>query len=468
MRSATFLLCALATTACLPQPRPAQPVISATHPAAATTTPPQPALTTIAPTLAPSRSPASASYRDPTLFAQQPARPAQPYPPQPAQQQPYPPAQPQPYPPAQQQPYPPAQPQPYPPAQPQPGQAPAQPYPPAQPQPYPQPYPPQQPYPQPQPGQPQPYPPPAPYPAPGQPPYAAPYPAPAPPPPPPFRRTRLHNGEVIAGFAGVGALAAIDILLRQDIDNGGAGTLVMMAGVAGGGSLGWLLTEKYPVDAGAAHATTIGLLAGTANGALLIRPTEAYDAEDVMGLLFLGSAIGAGAGFAYGQAADLTPGQATFIGNTVLLGLSTAALIGITGSRNGEYNNWENGTLAIGLDAGILAGALVAPSLDWSPRRAKTVLAATAIGALLGGALPGLITKREEGEDYDGDIIAGSMTAGLWAGFGLGILMTRDIQPDPKYGNSGAAAGAKKASTTSYLPFVGDQRQIGLMAGGTW
>lgn len=68
-------------------------------------------------------------------------------------------------------------------------------------------------------------------------------------------------------------------------------------------------------------------------------------------LLFFGSALGAGGGFIYGQLADLTPDQATFLGNAVLLGTATAALVGIAGSKNGDYDNWENGTLAVGLDA---------------------------------------------------------------------------------------------------------------------
>ncbi len=45
------------------------------------------------------------------------------------------------------------------------------------------------------------------------------------------------------------------------------------------------------------------------------------------------------------------------------------------------------------------------------------------LGLLVGGALPGVITKKEDGEDYDGDLIAGCMTAGMWGGFALGIVL---------------------------------------------
>ncbi len=130
---------------------------------------------------------------------------------------------------------------------------------------------------------------------------------------------------MIADFAAVGALASIDIMIRQDIDDGGAGTLILLAGLGGGAGLGWLLADRYDIDAGAAHSTTIGLLAGTANGALLIEPTKSYDAEDAIALIFAGSAIGAGSGFAYGQAADLTAGQSMFLGNAVLHGTATSA-----------------------------------------------------------------------------------------------------------------------------------------------
>jgi hypothetical protein len=340
-------------------------------------------------------------------------------------------------------PEPPPQPQPQPTAQPQP-------YPPPYPQQYPQPYPQQ--YPQP---------------------YPQPYPQAYPPPPPPADQPtgggRIHNGEVIADFAAVGALAGVDILLRQDIDDGSLGTFVLLGGVFGGGAAGYLLTEKYEVDGGAAHATTIGLVAGAANGALLIKPLLApdYDAEDVMGLLFVGSALGAGAGFVYGQGADLTEGQSTFLGNAVLLGTSTAALTAILGSRNGTYDNWENGTLAIGLDAGLVGGALIAPHLDWSKKRARVVMAGTVLGALTGGMIAGMTTKKRDGDgDYNGNVVAGFMTAGLWGGFGLGLLMTRDSDPDPKFIDRGPASPAK-GSSTSFAPFVGE-RAMGLTAAGTW
>ncbi|MBA3819618.1 MAG: hypothetical protein H0X17_12050 [Deltaproteobacteria bacterium] len=273
---------------------------------------------------------------------------------------------------------------------------------------------------------------------------------------------------MIADFATVGVLASIDIIVRQDVDDGSTGTLILLAGLFGGGGAGYLLTQKYEVDAGAAHATTLGLLVGAANGALLVQPLLApeYDAEDVMTLLFVGSALGTAGGFAYGQTAKLTEGQSIFLGNAMLLGSATAALGAITGSRDGEFGNWETGALAVGLDAGVLAGALLAPRLDWSRRRARIILAGTTVGALVGGLVAGLTTNKQDDEDYNGHLLAGSMTAGLWAGFALGVVMTRDSAPDARYDRSVAPA-APPAPPTSVIPFVGE-RQVGLLAGGTW
>jgi hypothetical protein len=355
------------------------------------------------------------------------------------------------------------------------GQAPMGPAP--APQPYPRPAPPAQqaPYPQPAP-QPYPQPAPQPYPQPAQPPpdyppsqvrpLLHPNAAPQPYPPPNGLDASIRRSgpstEIIMDFAAVGTLASIDLLVRQDITNGSAGTFIVAAGIAGGGALGWLLSDKPDRPAGAAHATTLGLMVGSANAALLIQPTEWTDPDEVLGLLLLGSAVGTAAGFAYGQGTDLTSGQSTFVGNVALLGSATAAFTAITGSRDGQFGGWEDAVLALGLDAGVLGGALIAPHLDWSPRRSRTVLASTAVGALLGGLLVGLATKRRDGDSSNGDLVAGCMTAGMWGGFGLGIFMTSDAEPDIRFHR------AVPGPAVTVAPFAGEHGQVGVMAGGSW
>lgn len=337
------------------------------------------------------------------------------------------------------------------------------------PPPAPQPQPTQQPAPQ-QPYAPQPSP--QPYPPQGY--YAPQYYPPPPPPmmgPPP--KSRAHDGEVIGNFAAVGVLASVDIIVRQDVENSGVGTMILLGGLLGGGAGGWLLTQKYEVDAGAAHATTLGLLTGVANAALLIEPLGWSRPESILSLLFLGSAVGAGGGFLYGQTADLTSGQAVFVANLATLGVATAAFGAITGSQDEEFGNWESGTLALGLDAGLIAGAIIAPQLTWSPRRSKVVFAATGVGALLGGMLAGLTTNTKDANgdrDPNGNVVAACMTAGMWGGFALGIVMTRDSPPDARFTKPAQpnAAPAAAPTATTYAPWIGDRGQLGVMAGGTW
>jgi hypothetical protein len=320
---------------------------------------------------------------------------------------------------------------------------------------YPQPY--GQPYPPPQYPAPQAYPPPPAYPAPTIEAQSS---------------TRLHDGEVIADFAVVGTFAALDILSRQNIDNGNAVGFILVAGMVGGGGIGYVLTNKYEVDAGAAHATTLGLTLGFANGALLIQPSGWTETSSVLNLLFVGSAVGATGGFVYGQKAKLTSGQAMFVANMALLGTATAALGAITGSRDGEFGTWENTSLALGLDGGTVAGAVIAPSLNWSAKRAKVVFAATAIGALAGGMFAGLLTNNEgESRTEDGDVVAGAMTAGLWGGFGLGVLMTKQYNPDPRFEQPSSApprTASKSATPSTILPWVGVGGQLGVMTGGSF
>jgi hypothetical protein len=152
-----------------------------------------------------------------------------------------------------------------------------------------------------------------------------------------------------------------------------------------------------------------------------------------------------------------------------LLGTATAAFGAITGSRDGEFGGAENGALAVGLDGGTVAGAVIAPMLDWSPRRARVVMAGTIIGAFAGGMMSGLIAKPSDGEsrDANGDIVAAAMTAGMWGGFGLGVMMTKGDNPDPRFTQPVKASAAGGAATT-LAPWIGRTGQLGLMAGGSF
>lgn len=282
----------------------------------------------------------------------------------------------------------------------------------------------------------------------------------------PTQGSHFHDVEVIADFATVGVLAAVDLAVRQNINDFDRISLLVAGGVAGGGGVGYLLTQKFHVTAGAAHSTTIVLMLGISNGALLIQPANYHDAASIMGLLTLGSVVGTAGGFIYGQSAELTNGQSLFVGNLTLMGSSTALLT--AGNHDGDYGGFENTTLAIGLDGGALIGALVAPHLDWSPKRSKLVFASTFIGALAVGLVVDTIAPPRKAGSTSGanpSIMTGAMTAGLWGGFGLGVLLTRDLPPDSEP-ISGSSRG--DGSSTSFAPMIGPNGQLGVMSGGTF
>src|SRR5262249_27658138 len=151
-------------------------------------------------------------------------------------------------------------------------------------------------------------------------------------------------------------------------------------GLAGGGGTGYLLTQHYDIDAGSAHSTTIGLLLGVANGALLIEPANYHDASSVFGLLTLGSAVGAAGGFAYGQAAELTSGHAPCRRDR-----------GSTWPRAAPCGTSKRPPSGLAARAGGWVSGRAARRLACSPRGSVCASSGSCGGALAGGLVPGLI-----------------------------------------------------------------------------
>jgi hypothetical protein len=209
-------------------------------------------------------------------------------------------------------------------------------------------------------------------------------------------------------------------------------------------------------------------LLGLTNGALLVEPTGYSNGSSIMGLLTAGSVLGAGGGFAYGQLAHLTGPQATFAANVAVLGITTAALGSVTGSTNSKFGGWEDATLAIGLDGGALAGLLIAPHLDWSSHRANIAFLSTFVGALVGGLVAGAVENpNTSANTTSNDVDAAALTAGLWGGFALGILLTRDSSsPTPLAGPPQPQVHASRDTTPMLMPWVGARGETGAMAVG--
>ncbi len=278
------------------------------------------------------------------------------------------------------------------------------------------------------------------------------------------------QAEMIVDFGAVGLMTGITIDLRG-VNNGSLGTLVIVGSTAGGGALGWLLADRSDATRGDAYLTTLGLTVGAANGALLLSPTHNTDnAEQVMGVLTLSSAVGTLAGFAASRGERLTPGQSMFATNITFMGVGSAALIASITDGDGHHDNSALTALAVGLDGGALVGLAVAPRVEWSNRRAQVVAMGSLVGTLVGGMAAGLVAPKTANEDGTSSLsqnfVATSLLIGAWAGFGAGIYMTRDMAPDPKY-DPRFQKTASRDNPVTVMPMIrGDG--AGIAMGGTF
>lgn len=294
------------------------------------------------------------------------------------------------------------------------------------------------------------------------PPVAAPPPvAVAPPiaaaPPPP--REPSGEGEMIGIGASLGMVTAITLIDRADSGENKSASLLVVGGALGGGALGYLLADGMRLKRSDAYATGAGLTLGVTNAALLLRPLGRTEtSEEVMPILLAGAVVGAGAGLAVGHGLSMTRGQVMFAADLGLLAFASTALTSGMLDEDDEIDNSELLSLQLGLDAGVLAGLVLAPHIDWSYRRARWVGAASLAGFFTGSLLA--VGATDKGEDPDPDVVAASVLTGMWAGFGLGVLMTRGWDADP------AKASATATSSVVLLPRVGRDDLGVSVAGG--
>jgi hypothetical protein len=323
------------------------------------------------------------------------------------------------------------------------GAARGQPAPPPPPQPAPQPYP----YP------PQPYPP-----------YAYPQPyymAPAGPDVSPS--DRRAEVEMLGAGAVLGLFGGLVIVDQRDIEDPGIATVSVVGTAAAGAGLGYLTADTLSVDRGQAHAAWVGMMVGAANGGLLAKPAGYSDDHEQWGPFVLGTtALGGAAAFGVALKADLTTGQSLFTTTLAASGIAST-MLGVAVAQSGELQADDSAlvALAIGLDAGAVAGLALSPMVTWSQRRARYVATATLIGAGAGISGGAILT----GDSKDARTIGTGGLIGLWGGMLAGITLTSGWEPDPRYQEKTAPAAAP-APPYTVLPAVGDG-QFGLvMAGG--
>jgi hypothetical protein len=271
--------------------------------------------------------------------------------------------------------------------------------------------------------------------------------------------------EVVADFAALGLFGSIALIDARDLGDEQMGTLMVMAGAAGGAGLGFLVADRVKPTRADGHATTMGLSLGVINGALLLVPLGLSDSsEEILPTLLVGGTVGAIGGLALSRRLQLTSGQTLFATNLAVLGLGTSAIVGALIDRDGELGRGEMSTLAIGLDGGAAAGVMLAPKIDWSYRRARMVGIASMIGFMGGSVLAASMSHQRNSDgtasgDPDPDTVAIGVLTGMWGGFLVGAKLTGGWAPDP--------AHAAKRAPVALAPLAGRDR-IGVSLAGAF
>ncbi len=231
-----------------------------------------------------------------------------------------------------------------------------------------------------------------------------------------------------------------------DTDDLRTGTLIVMGSTAAGVAGSILGTRDHDMTGGMADAWRLGLGTGVLNAVLLSGPLGLYEADTNASEKVNGFVLGAGWGLATVGllAADKirpTRGQVTVIENFGLMGVSSTLLSLALVQPNDLDGDAFQTITAVGLDAGLAAGAMFGDKLDWSHSRARLVELSAFLGALAGGGTSILLLADSTGDsDNSARLAAGITLAGLWGGFALGAHLTRDMKPDYRFRKQGTSA----------------------------
>jgi hypothetical protein len=229
-------------------------------------------------------------------------------------------------------------------------------------------------------------------------------------------------------------------------------SVALVTGVTAAGFVGSLFgSEHFRVSNGTSEAYFVGLWTGLGNGLLLgpklgISPdttSGSGDGEVNQNYLTFGlatMALGGAAGAYIGHEYEPTTAQARFTGNlaasgglTVLLGYGVIHPTDVSGET-------LTALVGVGIDVGLGVGISVAPKLDWSTARTTYVTLGEYLGGLGGFAAAALIG----GDSNDTSrLVSGSTLIGLWGGFALSAYLTRNMEPDRRYGGKDESASTR-------------------------
>jgi hypothetical protein len=170
-----------------------------------------------------------------------------------------------------------------------------------------------------------------------------------------------------------------------------------------------------------------------------------FGADETKALLTMGlgaAALGGAAGLLLADHARPTRAQTTFVATASVLGIATTGL-GLAITLPDDISSDAILLLLTGgLDVGAGVGLGLASGLDWSKSRARLVSLSVFLGGLAGvGGSAILVGEPEDRAEIRA--YAAATLAGMWGGFGLGVRLTRDMQPDERFAAGSAAPAAQ-------------------------
>jgi hypothetical protein len=235
-----------------------------------------------------------------------------------------------------------------------------------------------------------------------------------------------------------GLYAGVVLIDDANINDLRAGILTVTATTALGLFGSYLGTDGRTMTGSMADSYSLGMIEGFANAGLLVHPVGlAGSSEQVQTTLLLSGAVGAIAGLGYGAEVKPTRGQVAFAGTLSVLGAASTGLgIGI-GQPDFDGDKWAT-TIAIGTDAGLVAGLGFGRNLDWSVSRGRIVQLGVLLGGLVGLAAGALINGGDSNNGNDTvRLISATSLAGMWGGFAIAVRATSTMRPDRQYAPAG-------------------------------
>jgi hypothetical protein len=259
---------------------------------------------------------------------------------------------------------------------------------------------------------------------------------------------------------GVGTGGWLAVRTEPDSAAGAILPALAFAGVAAGAVA--FADSRDALAYGVPQSITTGLTLGLAEGVAWavwnqsrVSVADEWEEKTLATVIWGAASLGAVAGGAVGALAGTTPGRASLVGSSgiwtgVLAGLTAASVSGDAADQRDDYALISG---AVGLNAGAIAGALLAGPVSPSVARVRFMdLGGIGGGLLAGGIYVSATDGFKERRDGQERGLYAVTALGIAGGLGLATFLTRGM-PDDR-GAATRDASALRADV-SLMPVAG-------------